>query len=39
LTAVPNGTFGGWAGCSINAGPSCTLQDLTNNVTVTATFN
>lgn len=39
LTAVPNGTFGGWAGCSINAGTSCTLQDLTNNVTVTATFN
>lgn len=39
LTADPNGTFGGWAGCTINAGTTCTLQDLTNNVTVTATFN
>jgi len=39
LTAVPNGTFGGWAGCSIAAGTTCTLEDLTNNVTVTATFN
>ena len=39
LTAIPNGTFGGWAGCSIAAGTTCTLQDLTNNVTVTATFN
>jgi hypothetical protein len=39
LTAVPNGTFGGWAGCSIAAGTTCTLQDLTNDVTVTATFN
>jgi hypothetical protein len=39
LTAVPNGTFGGWAGCSITAGTACTLEDLTNDVTVTATFN
>jgi hypothetical protein len=39
LTAVPNGTFGGWAGCTINSGTTCTLQNLTNNVTVTATFN
>ena len=39
LTAVPNGTFGGWAGCSIAAGTTCTLEDLTNDVTVTATFN
>jgi hypothetical protein len=39
LTAIPNGTFGGWAGCTIAAGTTCTLQNLTNNVTVTATFN
>lgn len=39
LTAVPNGTFGGWAGCDINSGTSCILQDLTSDVTVTATFN
>lgn len=39
LTASPNGTFGGWAGCTIDSGTTCTLQDLTNNVTVTATFN
>jgi hypothetical protein len=39
LTAVANGTFGGWAGCSIAAGTTCTLQNLTNNVTVTVTFN
>jgi hypothetical protein len=39
LTAIPNGTFGGWAGCTIAAGTTCTLQNLTNNVTVTAMFN
>lgn len=39
LTAVPNGTFGGWAGCDVNSGATCILQDLTSNVTVTATFN
>jgi hypothetical protein len=39
LTAVPNGVFAGWAGCTINAGTTCTLEDLTTNVTVTATFN
>ncbi len=39
LTAVPNGTFGGWAGCNINSGATCILQDLTSDVTVTATFN
>jgi len=40
LTATPNGgTFGGWTGCTINNGTSCTIDDLTNNVTVTATFN
>ena len=39
LTAVPNGTFGGWAGCTINSGTACTLENLTNDVTVTATFN
>ncbi len=39
LTAVPNGTFGGWSGCTINAGTACTIENLMNNVTVTATFN
>jgi Bacterial Ig-like domain (group 2) len=39
LTAVPNGTFAGWAGCDIESGTTCTIQNLTNNVTVTATFN
>jgi hypothetical protein len=39
LTAVPNGTFGGWAGCDINSGTSCVIQNLTSDVTVTATFN
>ena len=39
LTAVPNGTFGGWAGCTINSGTTCTLENLTSDVTVTATFN
>ncbi|MFZ0308946.1 MAG: Ig-like domain-containing protein [Candidatus Sulfotelmatobacter sp.] len=39
LTAVPNGTFGGWAGCDIDSGATCIFQDLTSDVTVTATFN
>ena len=39
LTAVPNGTFGGWAGCDINSGATCIFQNLTSDVTVTATFN
>jgi hypothetical protein len=39
LTAVPNGTFGGWAGCDIDSGATCVLQNLISNVTVTATFN
>lgn len=39
LTALPNGTFGGWAGCDINTGTTCILQNLTSDVTVTATFN
>lgn len=39
LTAVPNGVFGGWAGCSINGGTTCTIENLTSDVTVTATFN
>jgi len=39
LTALPNGVFGGWAGCTIESGTSCTIENLTNNVTLTATFN
>jgi hypothetical protein len=41
LTAAPNGTFGGWGGCN-SVDPSglvCTVEDLTADVTVTATFN
>jgi len=39
LTATANGVFGGWAGCDITSGNVCTVLDLTNNRTVTATFN
>jgi hypothetical protein len=39
LTAAPNGsTFGGWAGCDVVAGQSCTVA-LTNSRSVTVTFN
>jgi hypothetical protein len=40
LTATPIGTFGGWGqGCTSEAGETCTFDDLTTDVTVTATFN
>jgi hypothetical protein len=39
LTAAASGTFGGWAGCSFTTGTVCTISNLTNNVTVTVTFN
>jgi hypothetical protein len=39
LTATPFGTFGGWAGCSLVSGDVCTIENLTTDVTVTATFN
>jgi hypothetical protein len=39
LTATPFGTFGGWAGCSLVSGDTCTIDNLTANITVTATFN
>jgi hypothetical protein len=39
LTAAAAGTFGGWVGCSLDSGTVCTINNLTNDVTVTATFN
>jgi len=41
LTAVPavGSSFGGWAGCTTVAGATCVIQDLTTDITVTATFN
>ena len=39
LIAVPTAVFAGWTGCTINAGTTCTIENLTNDVTVIATFN
>ena len=39
LTAAPNGTFGGWANCSSVNGNVCTVNTLSADLTVTATFN
>jgi hypothetical protein len=40
LTATPtSGTFGSWSGCDSTSGTQCTINDLTNNVTLTVTFN
>ena len=40
LTATPvSGTFGGWQGCSLVSGDTCTIDNITANVAVTATFN
>lgn len=41
LTAIPNGgsTFAGWAGCTSAAGTVCSIENLTSNINVTATFN
>lgn len=39
LTAAPNGTFGGWLGCDTMSGTLCTINDLTSDRVVTATFN
>lgn len=39
LTAVANAVFGGWSGCTVESGTTCTIEDLTNDVTVTVTFN
>lgn len=40
LTATPvSGTFGGWQGCNLVSGDTCTIDNLTGNVAVTATFN
>ncbi len=41
LTAVPSGTFGGWASCDSvdGSGLICTINDLTAPRAITATFN
>jgi hypothetical protein len=40
LTATPvSGTFGGWSGCSLVSGDTCTIDNLSSNIGVTATFN
>jgi hypothetical protein len=40
LTATPvSGTFGGWSGCSSVSGNTCTIDNLSGNTSVTATFN
>jgi hypothetical protein len=39
LTATPFGTFGGWSGCGSVSGDTCTIENLTTNVAVVATFN
>jgi hypothetical protein len=39
LTATPFGTFGGWQGCGSVSGDTCTIDNLSGNVTVTATFD
>jgi hypothetical protein len=40
LTATPLGTFGGWSGnCDSVSGETCTINSLTADVAVTATFN
>jgi hypothetical protein len=41
ITAAPNGTFGGWAGCDSvdGTGLTCMVDNLTTARTVTATFN
>lgn len=40
LTAVvTTGTFGGWAGCDSTSGTACIINSLTNDITVTVTFN
>jgi hypothetical protein len=41
ITAAPTGlsTFGGWAGCDTVSGPVCVVRNLTNNITITVTFN
>jgi hypothetical protein len=41
ITASPTSpsTFGGWAGCDTVSGPVCVVENLTNSITVTVTFN
>ncbi|MFZ0200370.1 MAG: hypothetical protein WB523_11415 [Candidatus Sulfotelmatobacter sp.] len=39
LTATPFGTFGGWSGCGSVSGDTCTIDNLTTNVAVRATFD
>lgn len=37
--AATTGTFGSWAGCDSTSGTLCIINNLTNYVTVTVTFN
>ncbi|MGA8763139.1 MAG: Ig-like domain-containing protein [Candidatus Sulfotelmatobacter sp.] len=41
VTAAPAGTFGGWAGCDSvsGSGLACTVNNLTSDRAITATFN
>jgi len=39
LTATAFGTFGGWGNCPLVSGDTCTIDNLTNDVTLTATFD
>jgi hypothetical protein len=40
LTATPIGTFGGWSGsCDSISGETCTINSLTSDISVMATFN
>jgi len=39
LTATPLGTFGGWSGCNSISGETCTINSLTSDVAVSATFD
>lgn len=39
ITATPNGTFGGWTGCTSVNGLVCTVSNLTTAVTLSAVFN
>ncbi len=39
LTATAGGTFGGWSGCDVMSGQTCTVDNLTANRAVTATFD
>ena len=39
LTAAANGTFGGWANCPSPSDSTCTINNLSTDTEITATFN